>query len=375
MSDKNQMSPAQIKAALKAGIITPEQAAAMNESAQPAPSQAAPVKAAPAQTANSPENAAIFGNEDDMRFIRGFSDIFIGIGLIMLTLGVGALTGLLGGHVLFLAAAGVMWAGSEYFGRKKRSHFPTLILALSFLFFFQKGAAAILPSDLETTSIRAALITLGAMLAYYMRFRLPFCIALITLAALGLIYSLLIRTAPDMMAGHFGLVMLMSGLITFTIAMLYDMRDIDRRTRFADNAFWLHLMAAPLIVHGLAVMTIRKTTQVKMGFLPQTNLDQPDAVFTLIAVIILAFIGLAINRRAIIASSIIYAIIALLFLIGKSGLSISATIISVLLLAGAAIVFLGAGWHAARRALLKILPRAGVWAKIFPPESYQENRQ
>lgn len=352
-----QLAPDQIDAALDAGIITPKQADAMRD----------------AGTSIETHSEAIFGNEDNMRFVRGFSDIFIGIGLIMLVLGTGVLTRLMGGEALFLAAAGAMWAGSEYFGRKKRSHFPTLILALSFLLFIQKGLTATLPSNLAGISISASLITLLAMLAYYMRFRLPFCIALITLAALGLIYSLLQNTVPDLVTKHFGLFMLVGGVITFVLAMLYDMRDIDRRTRYADNAFWLHLMAAPLIVHGLAIMTIRNTTTLKMGVLPMTKLDQPDAILTLIAVIILGFVGLAINRRAIIASSIIYAIIALLFLFGKSGLGISSTLVTVMIIVGAAIVLLGAGWHSARRALLKILPRGEVWSKIFPPESYERN--
>ena len=33
--------------------------------------------------------------------------------------------------------------------------------------------------------------------------------------------------------------------------MYYDLSDRTRTTRLADCAFWLHLLAAPLIVHSL----------------------------------------------------------------------------------------------------------------------------
>src|SRR5437588_323954 len=42
---------------------------------------------------------------------------------------------------------------------------------------------------------------------------------------------------------------LCAGLITFALALAWDMSDPMRRTRRSDVAFWLHLLAAPAIVH------------------------------------------------------------------------------------------------------------------------------
>jgi hypothetical protein len=41
------------------------------------------------------------------------------------------------------------------------------------------------------------------------------------------------------------------GLRVFAAAMSFDLSDRDRMTRRSDCAFWLHLLAAPLIVHSL----------------------------------------------------------------------------------------------------------------------------
>jgi len=161
------MNEAQIKAALDADIITADQAAAMR---------------ADWQVPNTPSTHKIeasIGHEDNMRFLRSFSDVFIAIGLVLLALGLSGLTKIMGGGVLFLAAAAIMWAGAEYFGRKKRAHLPTLILALGFLIFVQTGFAALFGGS----GSLAGLITVGAMTVFYWRIRLPFCIALIAASA------------------------------------------------------------------------------------------------------------------------------------------------------------------------------------------------
>lgn len=106
MSD---MTPEQIQKSLDAGIITQAQADAMR------------VKYADKTTTSleSPDSAVI-GNEDDMRFVRSFSDVFIAIGVGLLALGLSVTAALFGGGVSFLGAALVMAILAEYFGKRKR---------------------------------------------------------------------------------------------------------------------------------------------------------------------------------------------------------------------------------------------------------------
>ena len=347
-----QMTPKQIEAALEAGIIDEAQAKAMRGTA-------ASEKTSPAKPVDG--DVALIGNEDDMRFLRSFSDVFISIGIGLLILGLMGLGAIMGSWMA-IAGAGLMWMMAEYFGRKKRAHLPTLITALGFLFFVHGAAASFVPDISFGVGVMPALVTLGAMLVFYLRFRLPFSIALIAISLLILTFSFLGEHVPP------GLLLLLSGLAFFVVAIIYDTHDTDRKTRFADNAFWLHFTAAPLILHGIMAYTLTIKNKTAMaGFIKFPTLDSGDAIIMLLIVAFMALVGLAINRRALLVSSLGYAAFAMAMLIKQTGLGFGSAIAFAFLLLGVIIVFLGAGWHGARGALLKVLPSSGVFAKVFPP--------
>jgi len=209
----------------------------------------------------------------------------------------------------------------------------------------------------------AALVTLGAMAAFYWRIRLPFCIALIAASALFLLFSILTQYAPSLTKNNLGLVIGLAGLAVFGAALAYDANDEHRTTRFADNAFWLHFLAAPLIIHGIAIMGVALKSDKLFSFIPVVSLGTGDAILVLALVIALTLIGLAINRRALIVSSLGYTGFAITSLFMDASISIVTSLFLALLVLGGAIVFLGVGWHGARDILLKFLPN---W-RVFPP--------
>lgn len=344
------MTPDQITKALEAGIISKAQAETMR-----------------AKLGVAENDRAQIGNEDEMRFLRSFSDVFIAIGVGLFALGLSVVARLMGGGLSFLLAAAAMWAMAEYFGRKKRAHLPTLITALAFLIFIQRGVGGVLADMGFGVDIITALITLGAMGLFYLRIRLPFCIALIALAGLYLAATIANRIAPEILGSHFGIALFISGAIIFTAALLYDMRDKHRTTRFADNAFWLHFLAAPLIIHGLALSFVDLKQETLFGFIPMVSLGRGDAVIVMVIVAIITLIGLAINRRALIVSSLGYAAFAMAYLFDGTGMGLGTVVATTLLVLGAAIIFLGAGWHTARNAMLKILPKLPIFPPPFDP--------
>jgi len=352
-----QMTPKQIEAALEAGIISKKQAEAMRAEAGKLA-----VKSHVAQTL-SDENQSVIGNEDHMRFVRSFSDVFIAIGIGLFAFGVAALSGLMGGGVSFLLAAGVMAILAEYFGKRKRQHLPTLITALAFLVFTHRGVGTVLGDMGLGGDITTALITLVAMTLFYWRIRLPFCMALIAISLLYLFYAIVGRLAPDALRSAFGWFLFVGGIVTFAVALIYDMRDQHRQTRFADNAFWLHFTAAPLVIHGLALSLLSLKSEQLFKVIRVPVLDKGDAALLMVIILIISILGLAINRRALIVSSLGYAAFAIGFLIKDTGLGVGSVFAVTLLVLGGAIIFLGAGWHSAREGLLKILPN---W-RIFPP--------
>ena len=351
------MTPEQIAKALKAGIIDEAQAKAMRQQAN---AMAHKTGTATAQHKQD-DNIAVIGDEENMRFVRSFSDVFIAIGIGLLCLGLLGMSAI-GGAWAALIGVGLMWVLAEYFGRNKRAHLPTLVSALGFLFFIHTSAAEFVPDIALGRGVMPALVTLGAMLVFYARFRLPFSIALIAISLLILAFSFLGGTLP------LGMLLLLSGVLFFIAALVYDARDTDRKTRFADNAFWLHFTAAPLILHGIMAytLTLRNKTALA-GLIKFPTLDNGDAIIMLVIVGVLGFIALAINRRALLVSSLGYAGFAIAMLVKQSGMGFGTAFLFALILLGAGVVFLGAGWHVARRGVLKLLPTAGVFSKVFPP--------
>ena len=55
------------------------------------------------------------------------------------------------------------------------------------------------------------------------------------------------------MLENLSLVLIPIGLAIFATAMKFDMSDRNRVTQRTDIAFWLHLLAAPLIVHSVVI--------------------------------------------------------------------------------------------------------------------------
>ena len=137
--------------------------------------------------------------------------------------------------------------------------------------------------------------------------------------------------------------------------MRFDLSDPARQTRRTDIAFWLHMLAAPMIVHPLV-----------SGLVDGGNLDTVSALSVLAVFCGLALVALVVDRRAILVAGLSYAGIAFGTLATNAGLT-SGTVPLTLLVLGALVLLLSAGWHVLRRALLALLPAALV--RRLPPHT------
>ncbi|MEE9381272.1 MAG: hypothetical protein V3V03_07695 [Hyphomonadaceae bacterium] len=323
---------------------------------------------------------------ESLRFLANLNDIFIAIGILILVIGLTAVTGMtlgvsswkspsMAAALVFLPVAGVMWAMAEYFCRRRRLLLPSMALATVFTLYvgLTTGALGSGLFDLENASRGSftklfngfghmGLAGFGgaffAAMAFYLRFRLPFALLLVALALAGGAYT---------GAGFFGDIGLviggalsfLVGLGTLVVAIGFDARDPARATRNSDNAFWLHLAAAPQIILGLRGIVTGS------GFTPSGSVE---AITLLVALVAFGMLSLALNRRALIVSGLLTFGLALTVLVSDAGGGVQTTLIVTTLLLGGGIVFLGGGWKTARRALLAILPKTGLAARIFPPE-------
>jgi hypothetical protein len=142
------------------------------------------------------------------------------------------------------------------------------------------------------------------------------------------------------------LLLALCGVAVFAAAMWFDARDRARVTRWSDVAFWLHLLASPLIVHPVFSLA---------GLMHGT--PGPGAAVVVIAVYIgLTLVALAIDRRALLVSALGYVIYAIQSLVTQ-GSGFSASFAVTALCIGLFLVLLSAGWRPIRARVLASLPR------------------
>lgn len=334
------------------------------------------------------------GNEqigqENLRFLANFNDVFITLGLVILFIGVSTLVGMiaspallagsvLSGVVSALIVGGLAWLLLEYFCGRRRLLLPSMALTLIFAAFISLAITAFVANTMGigiefdvldifgTTGrlgVTAFLAAAGAAAAIYLRFRLPFSLAVLALALAGAIYVFLgfFGNAAWLIGGAGFFFM---GLITLAIAVWYDMKDPERIRKASDNAFWLHLAAAPQVIIGVSTMVTG--SNIFAGSTSGT--DNSTQGLTLLALLLtIGIVSLALNRRALIAASLVTFIVTLSFVLSRAGLDASNIFIMVTILIGTGVVLLGAGWKTARRAVLVIFPKGDTWGRVFPPE-------
>ncbi|HYF56722.1 MAG TPA: hypothetical protein VEA41_20890 [Salinarimonas sp.] len=297
-------------------------------------------------------------DDENLRLVRGFNDIFV-------TLGVALLFGALAYFALFrarpelwAAGAAAAWGLAEFFTRRRRMALPSIALlgafaATGFLGLRALVDGARLGLDDSAVAAAAALMTVGAVALHWRRFRVPVTVAAGAAAGCGAVLSLAHAAAPDLVEAAWRPLLLACGIAVFALAMRFDVADRERVTRRTDIAFWLHLLAAPLIVHPIATALLRDGQ----------DLTPAGGAALLALFAALAIVALVIDRRALLVSGLAYAGIAAGTLLGRSGL-VSATVPASLLVLGAVVLGLSAGWRPLRAALLRPVPAS--LARLVP---------
>jgi hypothetical protein len=304
-------------------------------------------------------------DEEHFRLVTGFNDIFVGIAAIIALVAAGAI-----GSGLLTAA--VAWGLAEFFTRKRRMAFPSIILLLAFVGGVPLGLlgvvgglsdAGLLP-DIESPlmvgsiGVTVAVITAIATYLHWLRFQVPITVAALTAAIVAIpmiviaayIGSLTLERPENILLA----IVLTAGLCVFTFAMWWDLQDRDRQTRKSDVAFWLHLLAAPMIAHPLFAF-LGATTGEVIGL---------GGIVAILGVYLLfALVALAVDRRALLVSALAYVLFALGSLFRTFG-GIEEPVAITALIIGSALLMLSAFWGVLRSKVVGILP--ADWAARLP---------
>ena len=290
---------------------------------------------------------------ESIRFVRGLHDVFLSIGVTLLLVGIGYTAQLVTVSAWPYAVGIAAWALAEYFTKAKRLTLPSIALSIAFgvaggfaLLFIGLNNPSIWPQPETVTVSRYMpyLMPIGMFLSsalFYLRFRLPFTLAQLVASVAAGIMTVFGASVPGLK-----LVFLALGLLAFAIAITFDLKDPDRRTVAADNAFWLHLSAAPLIVHAA------------IGFVwadQVSNLSLSAALVTMGVIFALAFVALVVDRRALLVAGLFYFGAALFVVIRNTAIQDTTVFAITLLILGGSLVLLGVGWRTLRRIVVNAL--------------------
>jgi len=288
-------------------------------------------------------------DEEHFRFVTGFNDIFVLIACALLLLSVNWIGAEIAPWLGTTALAAAAWALAEFFTRKRRMALPSIALLLAFVggvFAASLGATESMPIASATAALAAGL--------HWMRFKVPITVAAGTAAAVGFVVALLLSSIPEA-KNWTTAISLVAGIAVFALAMRWDMTDRLRQTWKSDVAFWLHLLAAPLLVHPVFA-----TLGVLEG---KTNFGQALAVVALYVAI--AFVALAIDRRALMVSALVYVLYAFSALLKQYGV-VSLNFAITALAVGSALLLLSAFWRPSRAFVLGLFPPS-VQDRLAPP--------
>jgi hypothetical protein len=322
-------------------------------------------------------------DEEHFRLLTGFNDIFVAIAATLILVAVGWIGSYIAGTVVNIgrggpveigvtAAAGgftvavTSWLLAEYFTRQRRMALPSILLLLGFTGGMLVGFSGVFGANVPwlaeqvnavTDTQRQQLIggvtaVVGVLTAlvtwiHWRRFMVPITVAVGAMTAVGIAIGMIMAFVPDA-RDWVNPIVLAAGLIVFAIAMAWDMTDLERRTRRSDVAFWLHLAAAPLIAHPIFHM---------LGVF-DGDISVPMAALVLALYAGFAMVALAIDRRALLVSSLVYVLWAMYALFQSTGaVELSAALTGLVI--GSALLMLSAFWQPMRRGVVGLLGGLG----------------
>ena len=140
---------------------------------------------------------------------------------------------------------------------------------------------------------------------------------------------------------------LLLGIGVFLFAMWWDSSDRARITRRSDVAFWLHLLAAPMIAHPIFTLMGVNSGAIGTG----------EGLLVVALYVLFGLTALSVDRRALLVSALAYVLFALTELFKRFG-AVELNVALTALIIGSALLLLSAYWHQARRLIVTRLPSA-----------------
>jgi|TARA_B110000003_G_C16633086_1_gene527386 hypothetical protein len=338
------LSTDDMRSAVQAGILTEAQAATLIAHAQ----------------ARMGYRSAMLADDEPFEFFKGFAEIFVTIGLGLLTGGVVGLT------VLFVSWAWGAGLGfficlmlARYYTLERRMSLPSIALAvgtaISSTAFFGSFLVTEQTQD-ETPFLIISAIGMVTMLGYFHLFKLPFAMFVFGLFCMAFVYGVAIDggewfyLASNFPAALFDLgqganVALASlgfGFAMMTAGLWFDMKDPHRISRHAVTGFWLHILAAPALVNTCAMSLYN------LG-------DTRGYVLTALLMCFVTLFAIVIDRRSFLTAGLFYFAAVIIWAATASfGDQIGGFMVVAII--GGFFTTIGTWWVQIRAAVMRTLP-------------------
>lgn len=142
------------------------------------------------------------------------------------------------------------------------------------------------------------------------------------------------------------LLQLAMGLAVFSFAMWWDGKDLQRTNYRSDVAFWLHILAAPLIVSGVFSF---------VAMYGESAIGVGHAIAVTLVYACLAVVSLWIDRRALMLAALSVLVFTYSKVLAKYGI-VSLNFAITGLVVGIGLLALSVYWSRCRGLALKALP-------------------
>lgn len=349
-----------LKRAVTDGVISAEQAGRLEDAYFVSPPAPAGADVADGEVVDT----------EVPRFIRGFHDVLITVGLVIF---LSALSGL---GSIFAVLPGIVVL-AEILVRRQRLALPAVALTIALVVWAITSGVVLADeygrswSDLAKIAAVLTPLALGTGL-FYWRYRIPVSLAAfftsLAAFALLLVFEILGRIAgtDNFFTTHKAVsatILFVAALAFFALAMKFDLSDPERRTRRSDIAFWLHLVTAPALLYSILAFVFMQ------GENSLFSLDA-DHVYrgagqVVAAVTVLMLLGIIIDRRAFVTSGLLSLIAAVIAVLSQGKTDGGSATFVGLLLVGMIVLTIGIGWPKLRGFVVGFLP-SDIQARLPP---------
>ena len=298
---------------------------------------------------------------EHFRLFSNFSEVFICLGLAIVFSAFKGIFGIFGFEYVLIGAV-VFWLSAEFFVAKTTKMAPAFLSVIfscffavkAFLYFTKISPYGVFQFNQQNGAYIFGAIAVALLIAFF-RFRIPAIIALIlpSIAATGLFLIGSTSLKDPTFLWPIGI----SGVAAILLGIWFDSRDPLRRSRQNAYAFWLFVIGSPMAVHPLfASIWLNADYTNPNSFIP--------IIFGL--AILVTLLGLILDRRSLVASSLVYFTIGLGYASNSLVTNVATTMAITSLAVGSFVVILGVLWYRLRAGLLAILPLGSLASKIPP---------